>query len=67
MRKFILGFALGVLVSSAGAATAAVMVGHSGYLSGWTVVMNGEEVCHRPFVLAYIKEIDCTKLGDSGL
>jgi hypothetical protein len=57
MRKFVAGFFLGFLLAGGGA-WAANCFGE-GYLMGWTVTMQGDEVCSDPFVWAGIKEIEC--------
>ncbi len=58
MKGFVFGFILGVTVAS-GAASAALVVGQNGYLSGWTVTKDGEEICDSPFAWTAIKEIEC--------
>lgn len=59
MRKFFTGFAAGLLFGAASAAAAAQMVGSSGYLRGWTVTKDGDEICYMPYVWASIREIEC--------
>lgn len=59
MRKFLLGLAAGLAIGFAGSATAARLVGDSGYLSGWSVTKEGEEICYMPFVWTATKEIEC--------
>lgn len=59
MRKFLTGFAAGILFASATAAAAASMVGSSGYLRGWTVTKDGEEVCYMPYAWVSTREIEC--------
>jgi hypothetical protein len=49
------GFVLGITVSS----YAAVVAGSDGYLLGWTVMHDGEEVCTDPWVWKITKEIEC--------
>jgi hypothetical protein len=39
--------------------TAAALVGSTGYLMGWTVTKDGDEICSMPFVWTATKEIDC--------
>ena len=52
----IIGFIMG---SSVSFLSAARLVGSSGYLSGWSVTVEGEEVCSDPYVWTSVKEIDC--------
>lgn len=59
MKKFALGFALGVAIAAAGPVMAAQLVGYSGYLSGWTVTKDGDEICYMPYIWASSREIEC--------
>jgi hypothetical protein len=59
MRKFTLGFLAGVTVAAAVPAVAAQLVGDTGYLSGWTVTKDGEEICYMPYVWTATSEIEC--------
>lgn len=59
MRNFLLGLFAGVLLGAAVPATGAVLVGNTGYLPGWSVTKDGEEICDMPFVWTATKEIDC--------
>lgn len=59
MRKFAFGIAIGVVIGLATPIAAAQLVGNTGYLRGWTVTKDGEEVCYMPYVWVSIKEIDC--------
>lgn len=59
MRKFISGLALGLLIAGTAPAVAAQLVGNSGYLSGWSVTYNGEELCYMPYIWTSTKEIEC--------
>ena len=59
MRKYIAGFLAGVLFSFAATAFAARIVGGSGYLIGWSVTADGEEVCDDPHIWPATKEIEC--------
>ena len=59
MRKYLIGFAVGIMLGASASASAAMMLGQSGYLSGWTVTKDGEEVCYMPYVWFSTKEITC--------
>jgi hypothetical protein len=59
MRKYITGFILGLAVGTVVPAAAASLVGGTGYLSGWTVTKNGEDICDAPFVWTATREIEC--------
>lgn len=59
MRKFIMGFVLGLATATVTAAGAATLVGGTGYLSGWTVTKDGDEICYMPYVWTSIREIEC--------
>ena len=58
MKGFILGFILGATVAS-GAASAALIVGQNGYLTGWSVTKDGEEVRDSPYAWTATREIEC--------
>jgi len=59
MKKFIAGFFAGIAMTVAVSAFAAKMVGSEGFLMGWEVTKDGEEICSDPYVWASIREIDC--------
>jgi len=59
MKKLAIGFIVGLAVGTAAPVAAATLVGHTGYLFGWTVTKDGEEVCYMPFVWTAIREIEC--------
>jgi hypothetical protein len=59
MRKYLVGFVAGIALGAAIPAAAAVVVGDTGYLMGWSVTKDGEEICSMPFVWTATKEIDC--------
>jgi hypothetical protein len=59
MRKYLIGFTAGVLFGAAVPATAAIVVGGTGYLLGWSVTKDGDEICYMPFVWTATKEIEC--------
>jgi len=58
MIKFITGTVVGLFIGASAAAWAAGVYG-SGDLVGWTVHMEGEEVCSDPSVDIPAKEINC--------
>jgi len=59
MKKLMIGFAIGLAAGAAVPAVAASIVGSTGYLSGWTVTKDGEDICYMPFVWTSIREIEC--------
>lgn len=58
MRRFLLGLVLGALLGASGTAIAAAC-GGTGYLHGWTVTLDGEEICDDPYVWAGLRLIEC--------
>lgn len=59
MKKFSIGFVVGLALGTVVPAAAATLVGGSGYLSGWTVTKNGNEICYMPYVWQGVREIEC--------
>jgi len=59
MKRFSTGFVMGLLLGAVAPVTAATLVGGTGYLSGWTVTKDGDEICYMPYVWASIREIEC--------
>jgi hypothetical protein len=59
MRKYLTGFVVGLVMGTVVPAAAATIVGGTGYLSGWTVTKDGDEVCYMPYVWTAIREIEC--------
>lgn len=59
MKKFSVGFVIGLALGTVVPAAAATLVGGSGYLSGWTVTKDGDEICYMPYVWQGIREIEC--------
>jgi hypothetical protein len=59
MRKIAIGFIAGMIAGAAVPVGAAALVGSTGYLFGWTVTMDGDEVCDTPFVWTALREIEC--------
>ena len=59
MRKYLTGFALGIAFGAALPVAAATLVGSTGYLSGWTVTKDGDEICYMPYVWTATREIEC--------
>jgi hypothetical protein len=59
MKKLTIGFFIGLAAGAAVPAVAASIVGSTGYLSGWTVTKDGDEICYMPYVWTSIREIEC--------
>lgn len=59
MKKLVIGFMLGLAAGAAVPSVAATLVGSTGYLAGWTVTKDGEEVCYMPYIWTGIREIEC--------
>jgi len=59
MRKFTTGLIVGLALGTVVPAAAASIVGGTGYLSGWTVTKDGDEVCYMPFIWTATREIEC--------
>lgn len=59
MRKYITGFVIGAALGAAAPATAAMVLGSTGYLAGWTVTKHGDEICYMPYIWIATKEIEC--------
>jgi hypothetical protein len=59
MKKLSIGFIIGLAAGAAVPAVAATIVGSTGYLSGWTVTKDGNEICYMPYIWTSIREIEC--------
>lgn len=59
MSRFLLGLLTGIVVASSVPALAARLVGSDGVLAGWTVLVDGDEVCTDPSVSVSTMEIEC--------
>jgi hypothetical protein len=59
MKKLAIGFIIGLAAGAAVPAVAATIVGSTGYLSGWTVTKDGDEICYMPYVWTGTREIEC--------
>jgi hypothetical protein len=58
MLRFSSGLITGLVLGTAMTAFAAGIFGQ-GYLNGWTINKDGEEVCSDPYVYPASKEIEC--------
>lgn len=61
MRKFILGFICGAFLFGSltiGASSLAPKVIGTGYLKGWSVEVEGTEVCDDPYISS-VRTIEC--------
>lgn len=59
MRKYLTGLICGIAIGAALPVAAATLVGGTGYLTGWTVTKNGDEICYMPYVWTATREIEC--------
>ncbi|MCH8180223.1 MAG: hypothetical protein IIA02_10635 [Proteobacteria bacterium] len=59
MKRFIFGMIFGALLGAGGFSWAAKVVGGNGYLTGWSVTVNGEEACSAPYIWLSTREIEC--------
>lgn len=59
MKKFSVGLITGLLLGAVVPVSAAAVVGSTGYIFGWTVTMDGNEICDAPFVWVELREIEC--------
>ena len=59
MKKLTIGFIAGLAFGAAVPAVAASIVGSTGYLIGWSVTKNGNEICYMPYVWTATREIEC--------
>jgi hypothetical protein len=59
VTRFLAGVLGGVVLALALSAYAARMVGQSGTLDGWSVIVEGEEACSDPEVDIAAREISC--------
>jgi hypothetical protein len=59
MKNLVTGWLFGLATGVVMSAVAAQVVGSDGYLNGWTVTVNGDEVCSDPYVVKSWREIEC--------
>jgi len=59
MFRFSIGLVVGLILGTAATSIAAVVAGKDGYLVGWTITKDGEELCSDPFVWTGTMEIEC--------
>jgi hypothetical protein len=59
MKKLVIGFMIGLAAGAAVPVAAATIVGSTGYLIGWSVTKDGNEICYMPYIWTSIREIEC--------
>jgi hypothetical protein len=59
MKRFTVGLIVGLALGAVTPAAAAALVGSTGYLFGWSVTKDGEDICYMPFVWTATREIEC--------
>ena len=59
MRKFLMGLATGLVLGVVATASAAQIVGSTGYMMGWDIQKDGDTICSDPYVWTATKEIEC--------
>ena len=59
MRKFLMGLATGLFLGVVATASAAQIVGSTGYMMGWDIQKDGDTICSDPYVWTATKEIEC--------
>ena len=59
MKKLVIGFRIGLAAGAAVPVAAATIVGSTGYLIGWSVTKDGEDICYMPFIWTGTREIEC--------
>ena len=63
MKKYVVGFALGLGLGIAVTALAGMPVisGGNGYLEGWSVIVKHRTACKGPFLRVADREIECVR------
>lgn len=59
LKRYAIGFFVGILVGAGASALAANFVGGNGYLINWTVMEEGVEICRNPYIRVTYREIEC--------
>ena len=59
MKRFVFGLVIGLLLGIAATASAAQLLGGTGYLLGWDVVKDTDTICSDPYIWIGTKEIEC--------
>lgn len=59
MKRYLVGFVFGVLFGTMASAYAVSILGNNGYVIGWIVTADGEEICHDPYIYVGTREIEC--------
>ena len=58
MRNYLIGLITGIAIAGSTIAYAANGFG-TGYMFGWTVILDGDTVCHEPYMWSATHEIEC--------
>ena len=59
MFRLCVGLAIGLILGTMATSMAAGIAGNNGYLLGWTVTKDGEELCSDPYIWVGTREIEC--------
>ncbi|MFC5500567.1 hypothetical protein ACFPOE_23695 [Caenimonas terrae] len=59
LKRYAIGFFVGILVGMAASVAAASLVAGNRYLVNWTVPQDGDEICRHPYIRVGVREIEC--------
>lgn len=60
MRSYLIGLTTGLALASGAAYAGGIGIyGGPGYMNGWDIVIEGDTVCHDPYVWPATREIEC--------